>query len=221
MPFARTATVLAVCLCSALNCLAQIEMARLHPQVAWQRTSPNAKAPDGPVLYQIIMRSNATQGHIPKISNTFTLTNSLISEDINGIHIGNLSVDPTGIITFANNQTFPGGVTSITVGAGLTPQTTITTSGSIALDTSFTDARYASSSSLASYLLLSGGTMTGALQLSGDPTTALQAATKAYVDAAATRNSFGVLAADYEFDETSGTAFADSSGFNNTANAPI
>jgi len=227
MPLARAASILIVCLCLALEALAQNdvqpEMAQLRPQVAWQRTSPNAKALDGPVLYQIIMRSNATQGHIPKISNTFTLTNSLIFEDVNGIHIGNLSVDSTGIITFANNQTFPGGggtVTSITVGAGLTPLTTITTTGTIALDTSFTDARYASSSSLASYLLLSGGTMTGALQLSGDPTTALQAATKAYVDAAA-RNSLGVLAADYEFDETSGTAFADSSGFNNTAIALV
>jgi hypothetical protein len=221
MPLARAASILIVCLCSALEALAQnevqTEMARLRPQVAWQRTSPNPKALDGPVLYQIIMRSNATQGHIPKISNTFTLTNSLIFEDVNGIHIGNLSVDSTGIITFANNQTFPGGgVTSITAGTGLTGGT-INTTGSIALDTSFTDARYASSSSLASYLLLSGGMMTGALQLSGDPATALQAATKAYVDAAA-RNSLGVLAADYEFDETSGSAFAGSSGFNNTAN---
>ena len=33
-------------------------------------------------------------------------------------------------------------------------------------------------------------------------------------------NSTGVLAADYEFDETSGTTFADSSGFGNNATAP-
>ncbi|HTC92907.1 MAG TPA: LamG-like jellyroll fold domain-containing protein [Terriglobales bacterium] len=224
MPLVRAALVLILCLCSALEALAQdeaqAEMARLRAQVAWQRTSPNAKAIDGPVLYQIIMRSSATQGHIPKISNTFTLTNSLISEDVNGIHIGTMSVDSAGIITFANGQNFPGGgVTSITVGAGLTPTGPITTSGSIALDTSFTDSLYASLSSLASYLLLSGGTMTGALQLSGDPTQPLHAATKAYVDAGllANKNSLGVLAADYEFDETSGTSFADSSGFNNTA----
>lgn len=224
MLLARTVAVLIVCLCSTLESLAQsaaqTEMARLRPQVTWQRTPPNSKVLDGPVLYQIIIRSSATQGHIPKISNNFTLTNSLISEDVNGIHIGNLSVDSTGFINFANNQTFPGsGVTSITAGAGLTGGT-ITTSGTLALDTSFTDARYASSSSLASYLLLSGGTMTGALELNGAPTTGLQAATKAYVDAAS-KNSPGVLAADYEFDETSGTTFADSSGFNNTANAPI
>ncbi|HTD23621.1 MAG TPA: LamG-like jellyroll fold domain-containing protein [Terriglobales bacterium] len=227
MLLARTVAILTVCLCSTLESLAQseaqTEMARLRPQVVWQRTPPSSKVLDGPVLYQIIIRSSATQGHIPKISNNFTLTNSLISEDVNGIHIGTLSVDSTGFINFANNQTFPGsGVTSITAGTGLTATVNnpITTSGTLALDTNYTDARYATSSSLASYLLLSGGTLIGALQLSGPPSTALQAATKAYVDAAS-KNSLGVLAADYEFDETSGSAFADSSGFNNTANAPI
>jgi len=223
MLLARAVVVLIVCLCSALESLAQseaqTEIARLRPQVIWQRTTPSSKVLDGPVLYQIIIRSSATQGHIPKISNNFTLTNSLISEDMNGIHIGTLSVDSTGFINFANNQTFPGAVSSITAGTGLTGST-ITTTGTIALDTNYTDARYASASSLASYLLLSGGTMTGSLQLSGPPTTGLQAATKAYVDAAS-KNSLGVLAADYEFDETSGSAFADSSGFNNTATAPI
>src|SRR5260370_23717790 len=220
MLLALTVVILIVCLCSTLESLAQsgaqTEMARLRPQVAWQRTSRSSKVLDGPVLYQIIIRSSATQGHIPKISSNFTLTNSLISEDVNGIHIGNLSINSTGIITFANNQTFPGnGVTSITAGSGLMGGT-IATSGTIALDTNYTDTRYASSSSLASYLLLSGGTMTGSLQLSGPPTTGLQAATKAYVDTVS-KNSLGVMAADYEFDETMGTAFADSSGFNNTA----
>jgi hypothetical protein len=185
----------------------------LHHEAAWQRISPNTKELDGPVLYQIIFRSSATPGHLPKISNTFTLANSLISEDVNGIHIGNLLVDSSGMITFANGQTFPGFVTSITAGSGLTGGT-ITTSGTLALDTSFTDARY---------LLLNGGTMTGPLQLSGAPTASLQAATKDYVDAQfqAEKKSLGVLAADYEFDETSGTVFADSSGFNNAATSLI
>src|SRR5947207_2228983 len=57
-----------------------IEMAALQTHLAWQRTSPTAQHPDGPVLYQIIFRSSATRGAIPKISNTFTLTNSLMSE---------------------------------------------------------------------------------------------------------------------------------------------
>ena len=37
-------------------------VAGLHSfkNVVWQRTSPNAKHPDGPVLYQIIFRSNAS-----------------------------------------------------------------------------------------------------------------------------------------------------------------
>jgi hypothetical protein len=194
-------------------------MAGLRSAAIWQRTSPVAQELDGPVLYQIIFRSSATPGHLPKISNSFTLANSLISEDVNGIHIGNLLVDSTGMVTFANGQSFPGVVTSITAGAGLTGGT-ITTTGTVALDTSFTDARYASASSLVSYMPLSGGTMSGPLQLSGAPITALQAASKAYVDAAA-KNSVGVLAADYELDEASGTVFADSSGFNNAATSLI
>src|SRR5260370_20574664 len=221
MLLALTVVILIVCLCSTLESLAQsgaqTEMARLRPQVAWQRTSRSSKVLDGPVLYQIIIRSSATQGHIPKISNNFTMTNYLISEDVNGVHIGPLSVDSTGFINFANNQTFPGsGVTSITVGAGLTPLGIITTSGTLALDTNFTDARYASSSSLASYLLLNGGTMTGSLQLSGPPTTGLQAATKAYVDAAAKKH-LGVLAAACDFVEDSVTAVVASSAFDKTA----
>jgi hypothetical protein len=205
--------VLIVCFSAVLKSSAQSEMARLRYEAAWQRISPDSKELDGPVLYQIIIRSSATPGHLPKISSRFTLADSLISEDLNGIHIGNLLVDSSGMITFANGQTFPGAVTSITAGSGLTGGT-ITTSGTLALDTNFTDARY---------LPLTGGTLTGPLGLSGAPTTPLEAATKGYVDAEfqAGKNSLGVLAADYEFDENSGTVFADSSGFNNAATALI
>jgi hypothetical protein len=219
MLFSRAAVIFILCTSAALELAAQTESARLRSEAIWQRTSPNAKSLDGPVLYQIIFRSSATPGHLPKISNNFTLADSLISEDVNGIHIGTLLVDSSGMITFANGQNL---VTSITAGAGLTGGT-ITSTGTLALDTNFTDARYAVSSSLTSYLLLSGGIMSGPLQLSGAPTTSLEAASKAYVDAQfqAARNSVGVLAADYEFDETSGTVFADSSGFSNAATSLV
>src|SRR5581483_4290558 len=209
MPFARTATVLAVSLCSALNCLAQTEMARLRPQVTWQRTSPSSKVLDGPVLYQIIMRSNATQGHIPKISNTFTLTNSLISEDVNGIHIGNMSVDSTGIITFAGGQIIP--FAALPVG---------TTANTVAPgnDARLSDARPAASVNFAA------ATLSGMVPLSNLPASTSPAASTIPVADGSGKiasgwlpgSSLGVLAADYEFDETSGTTFADSSGFNNT-----
>src|SRR5205823_8414996 len=49
---------------------AQQQLASLHPQTAlvWQRTSPTAQKPDGPVLYQIIFRSSAIPGNVPMIS---------------------------------------------------------------------------------------------------------------------------------------------------------
>jgi hypothetical protein len=230
--FARCVSVLFVLTVSLYGQLsrqlgaAPTQIAGLHSgsTLLWHRTSPSAGNTEGPVLYQIIFRSSATPGSIPKISSTFTLTNSLISDDGTNIHIGGMLVNgSTGIITFANTQTFPGGgagtVTSVTAGAGLTGGQ-ITSSGTIGLDTNFTDARYASTSSLAAYLPLSGGTMTGPITLSNPPTNDSQAATKAYVDVAAT-NSKGSLLADFEFDEPSGTSFADSSGFGDTATAPV
>ncbi|HZR27565.1 MAG TPA: hypothetical protein VFA71_02195, partial [Terriglobales bacterium] len=130
------------------------ELAGLHPEVVWQRTSPSVKNPEGPVLYQIIFRSNAAPGTIPVISNTFTLTNSPITVGSGMVAIGGLGINSTtGIISFAATQTFPGAgtVTGITAGSGLNGGT-INTSGTITLNTSFTDARY---------LQLSGGVVTG------------------------------------------------------------
>lgn len=230
--FARCASVLFILTSSLFGQLsshpaaAPAQVASLHSGSAllWRRTSPSEGNTEGPVLYQIIFRSNATPGSIPKISPTFTLTNSLISDDGASIHIGGMLVNgSSGIITFAGGQTFPGAgggtVTSVAAGTGLTGGP-ITSSGTISLDTSFTDGRYASAGSLAGYLPLSGGTMTGPLSLSGAPINSSQAASKAYVDAV-TANSKGSLLADFEFDETSGTSFADSSGFGDTATAPI
>src|SRR6266849_2468515 len=140
-------------------------MAALRPQpgLVLQRTSPNSKALDGPVLYQILFRSSATPGHLPKIAPNFTLTNSLISEGNGFIAIGALSIDSSGIVTFANGQTFPGGngtVSSISAGTGLTGGT-ITTTGTIGLDTAFTDNRY---------LRLNGGAMAGTITFANGQT---------------------------------------------------
>ncbi|HLQ51069.1 MAG TPA: hypothetical protein VK129_06190 [Terriglobales bacterium] len=96
-----------------------IEMAALQPHLAWQRTSPTAQHPDGPVLYQIIFRSSATPGSIPKIGNNFTLTNSLITDNGSQVAIGNLSIASGGIISFANGQTFPGTGSGTVTSAGL------------------------------------------------------------------------------------------------------
>jgi hypothetical protein len=136
---------------------------RPQPELVWQRTSPNSKELDGPVLYQILFRSSAMPGHLPKIAPNFTLTDSLISEGNGFIAIGALSINSSGIVTFANGQTFPGGngtVSSISAGAGLTGGT-ITTTGTIGLDTAFTDNRY---------LRLNGGAMAGTITFANGQT---------------------------------------------------
>ena len=70
-------------------------------------------------------------------------------------NVGQFTVDATGKITFAQNVPIASGaggtVTSIVAGTGLTGGT-ITATGTIALNTTYTDARY---------LQLSGGTLTG------------------------------------------------------------
>src|SRR6266852_6863294 len=130
-----------------------ILLASLRPgqELLLKRVSPSAEKPDGPVLYQIIFRSSATPGSIPKISNTFTLTNSLISESgslilINGtatmsgfqLSTGGaagkvLTSDASGNGTW---QLAPGGgggtVTSVATGTGLTGGP-ITTTGTISI----------------------------------------------------------------------------------------
>ena len=123
------------------SALAQDKVASLHPppDLVWQRTSPSSTALEGPVLYQIIFRSSATPGSVPKISNSFTLTNSLITDNGTLVAIGGMSVNGgSGIITFAGGQTFPGagggGVTSLSAGAGISlSPSPITTTGSIAI----------------------------------------------------------------------------------------
>src|SRR5260370_810166 len=62
--------------------------AGLRPELVWKRTSPNRAALDGPVLYQILFRSTAKPGFIPKIDTNYTLTNSLLSESGGTVTIG-------------------------------------------------------------------------------------------------------------------------------------
>src|SRR5260370_21372298 len=59
-----------------------------RPELVCKRTSPNGAALDGPVLYQILFRSNAKPGFIPKIDTNYTLTNSLLSESDGAVTIG-------------------------------------------------------------------------------------------------------------------------------------
>src|SRR5260370_2957320 len=62
--------------------------AGLRPELVWKRTSPNRAALDGPVLYQILFRSNATAGFTPKIDTDYTLATSLLSESGGTVTIG-------------------------------------------------------------------------------------------------------------------------------------
>src|SRR6516162_2044117 len=131
---------LAIVLCALASlALGQTELASLRPgpQLRWQRVSPTVEKPDGPVLYQILFRSSATPGSIPKISNSFTLTNSLISEDGAGVHIGALAIAANGAITLCCGQSFGSGgtggtMTLLNTGTGLTGGP-ITTSGTISI----------------------------------------------------------------------------------------
>jgi hypothetical protein len=61
------------------------------------------------VLYQLLFRSSAKPGFVPKIDGNFTLTNSLITEDNAGVHIGASAIAPTGAITLCCGQSFGAG----------------------------------------------------------------------------------------------------------------
>ena len=114
MALLRSAWIVVAGLGLAFPAMAQTEMASLQQHaLMWQRTSPSEQQLDGPVLYTIIIRSSATPNNIPKISNNYTLTNSLISDDGTTVMIGGanglLLNGSSGIITFAPGQTLPGG----------------------------------------------------------------------------------------------------------------
>ncbi|HTC94541.1 MAG TPA: hypothetical protein VK699_13965 [Terriglobales bacterium] len=179
--------ILSVMLALTSSVLAQVEVAKLRPNLVWQRASPATGATDGPVLYQLLLSGAGTPGTIAKFdTNPRHLINSHIT-DVGGIvAIGGMSVDSgTGIISFAGGQTFPGTgtstITSITAGTGLSGggnsgNVTLSNAGVLgiaAADSSVTVGGTAANPTLAvnsttsdaRYVLKAGDTMTGALNL--------------------------------------------------------
>ncbi|HTD23719.1 MAG TPA: hypothetical protein VK738_13760 [Terriglobales bacterium] len=123
-----------------------VQMASLRPQqqLRWQRTSPTAQQPDGPVLYQLLLNAGGTPNKLARFdSNPRHLTNSLLTDNGSTVAVGGMSISSSGIISFAGGQTFAGTgtVTSVSAGAGLTGGP-ITISGTLSLDTSFTNNLY-------------------------------------------------------------------------------
>ncbi len=87
----------------------QMASLRRNRELLWQRTSPSAEKPDGPVLYQLLFSTAGTPNTIAKFDgNPRHLTNSDIT-DVNGVvGIGGLTLDGnTGAISFANTQILP------------------------------------------------------------------------------------------------------------------
>jgi hypothetical protein len=118
-------------------------------------------------------------------------------------NVGQFTVDATGKITFAQNVPIASGaggtVTSIVAGTGLTGGT-ITASGTIALDTAYTDTLY---------LQLAGGTMTGDITFSGTQTFPAQTLQEVTDAGASTTNAVdvaGLTAAGLSYPLTDGTA---------------
>jgi hypothetical protein len=154
--------------------LGQNELASLRPthELHLQRVSPSVEKPDGPVLYQLLFRSSATPGSIPKISNSFTLTNSLISEDGAGIHIGALAIASNGAITLCCGQSFGSGgtggtMTLLNTGTGLTGGP-ITTSGTISIaNGGVTTTQISSGAALNGQVLMASGSGAASWQTLG------------------------------------------------------
>jgi hypothetical protein len=120
-----------------------------------------------------------------------------------GTNVGQFTVDATGKITFAQNVPIASGaggtVTSIVAGTGLTGGT-ITATGTIALDTAYTDTLY---------LQLAGGTMTGDITFSGTQTFPAQDLQEVTDAGNATTNAIdvaGLTAAGLSYPLTDGTA---------------
>jgi hypothetical protein len=138
----------------------QIAGLRHNQDLYWKRISPTPEKPDGPVLYQIIFRSSAHIGSIPKIGPTYTLVDSGLTLDNNGnVVISGLTINgSTGIITFAGGQPFPGTgtLTGVNTGLGLTGGP-ITASGTLLIDTSVVP-QLAAANTFTALNMFAGGT---------------------------------------------------------------
>src|SRR5713226_3322161 len=153
--------------------LPQMASLRPHQELRWHRLSPNAENPDGPVLYQLLFNASGTPGTVPVFdTNPRHLINSPIIVNSGNVAIGGLSINGgTGIITFANGQTFPGNsggtVTSLSAGAGisLTPSP-ITTTGSISIaDGGVTAAKIGSGAAPNGQVLVANGSGNASWQM--------------------------------------------------------
>src|SRR5579859_508040 len=125
-------------------------MAGLRPGLSWKRTPAPASNNDldGPILYQLVFSGGGTPNTIAKFDkNSRHLINSLITDNGNIVAVGNMAITSNGIITFAPGQGFPGVVTSVAAGTGLTGGP-ITTTGTLSLDLNYTDLRYAQATAL-------------------------------------------------------------------------
>ncbi|HTD22831.1 MAG TPA: hypothetical protein VK738_09275 [Terriglobales bacterium] len=122
-----------------------VQMASLRPtaELHWQRTPSSRQQSDGPVLYQLVF-TPGTPGTLAKFdANPRHLINSDITDNGGIVAIGSSGFTinaNTGIVNFVNSQTFPI-VTSVSSGTGLTGGT-ITSSGTLSLDTNFTNNLY-------------------------------------------------------------------------------
>ena len=108
------------------------------------------------------------------------LDGATLATGTNGLKIAAGGVTATEIAASAVGSGLSGGAgtaLSVHTGTGIT-----VTGGAVTLDEAVTDARY---------VLKAGDTMTGLLVLSADPTAALGAATKQYVDAVSTKLANG------------------------------
>ncbi|HTD23720.1 MAG TPA: hypothetical protein VK738_13765, partial [Terriglobales bacterium] len=179
--------ILSVLLLLTPSVFAQVQVAKLRPDLVWQRTSPTRGAVEGPVLYQLLLSGAGTPGTIAKFdTNPRHLINSHISDNGGIVAIGAMSVDSsTGIISFAGGQTFPGTgsgtITNVTAGTGLSGggssgNVTLNNAGVLgitAADSSVTVGGTAANPTLAvntttsdtRYVLKTGDTMTGTLNL--------------------------------------------------------
>jgi hypothetical protein len=135
--------VIVLLFCFGISLFGQTQVASLrsHQELRWQRVSPNAQQPDGPVLYQLLFSTGGTPGTVPAFdTNPRHLTNSPIVVNGGNVVIGGgnglLINGTTGVLSFANGQTFPGtgngSVTNVATGTGLTGGP-ITTTGTISI----------------------------------------------------------------------------------------
>src|SRR5712692_2242211 len=168
----RTMPVFVLCILTPLcQLIAQsrtpVETASLHVgnNLVLQRSSPAPQKLEGPVLYQLLLNASGAPGTVPVFdSNPRHLINSPITVGGGNVAIGGLSISGgTGIITFANGQTFPansrGTVTSLSAGAGITlSPSPITTTGSISIaDGGVTAAKIGSGPALNGEVLVANG----------------------------------------------------------------